>query len=123
MSWRVDVVGAAAACLVVGVPFVFYPLAGASATGATKAASTPPPCSTSQLVIWLNTEGQGTAGHVVYQLELTNLSLGPCTLNGFPGVSAVGITGRQVGHAAPRNHAVPTRVVVLAGGMTGSSVL
>src|SRR5438067_13911021 len=75
---------AAAASLVV----VTSSAAGRAATGTT--ASTPR-CANSQLVVWLDTQGNGAAGSITYDIELTNLSGHRCTLFGYPGVSAVSL--------------------------------
>ena len=40
-------------------------------------------------------------------LEISNTSGATCTLTGFPGVSAIGAGGRQLGLAAGRNSARP----------------
>ena len=82
-----------------------------------------PPCSTSGLVVWLDTTGNGAAGSIYYDLELTNLSAQSCTLRGYPGVSAVSLSGAQLGAAASRNpqHALVT--ITLATGQTAIAVL
>jgi len=80
-------------------------LAAASPAAAPRlavAASTPS-CSSASLVIWLNTQGSGAAGSSYYSLEFTNLSAGSCTLTGYPGVSGIDLSGRQLGSAASRN--------------------
>ncbi|PRQ12266.1 hypothetical protein C1Y63_01510 [Corynebacterium sp. 13CS0277] len=52
---------------------------------------------------------QGTAGHQLYRLQVTNT--GPhCTLLGYPGVSLVNAAGTQLGHAATRTGAEFTAV-------------
>jgi hypothetical protein len=73
--------------------------------------------------VWLNTSGNGAAGSVYYDLELTNLGHSACTLRGFPGVSAVDLAGRRIGAVASREpgHAVRTRT--LAPGATATAVL
>jgi hypothetical protein len=96
--------------------------AASPASGAGTTASTPS-CATSGLVVWLNTQGNGTAGSVYYNLEFTNLSGHACTLLGYPGVSAVDLAGHQLGSAASRNNAVKSRVVKLASGATAIAVL
>ena len=53
-------------------------------------------------MVWLDTQGNGAAGSSYYKLELTNLSGSACTVSGFPGISAVGIGGGQLGSAARR---------------------
>jgi hypothetical protein len=80
-------------------------------------------CTTSGLVVWLNTQGGGTAGSTYYTLELTHLSGRACTLLGYPGVSAVTLGGRRLGSAASRNSARPQRLVTLAPGATATAVL
>lgn len=71
-------------------------LAAAPAAGS---AVPPPSCNTGGLVIWV-TNGNGAAGSIYYQLELTNQSGHTCTLRGFPGVAAVNLDGHQLGRAA-----------------------
>ncbi len=61
-----------------------------------------PACANGQIDSWLNTAGNGAAGTVYYQLEFTNISAHACSLHGFPGVSAVSISGHQIGAAATR---------------------
>ena len=52
--------------------------------------------------MWINAEGSGTAGSFYYHLEITNLAASSCSLSGYPGVSAVGLGGGQLGSAARR---------------------
>ncbi len=79
-------------------------------------------CRTSGLVVWIDTQGNGAAGSVIYQLELTNQSGHPCSLVGYPGVSAVDLRGHQLGSAAGRSPS-PRRVVTLRNGATASAQL
>jgi hypothetical protein len=98
--------------------------AGASPARAGAAASHAlSPCSSAQLVIWLDTAGDGTAGSTYYNLEFTNLGSRTCTIAAFPGVSAIGLTGAQVGLAAARTNLGTTPVVQLAPGATATSVV
>ena len=92
----------------------------AAAQGAAAAA---PPCTTSGLVAWLDTQGNGAAGSVFYTLELTNLSGRTCTVEGYAGVSAVNLAGHALGSAAARDHTVTPRLVTLAGGASADAVL
>jgi hypothetical protein len=96
--------------------------AGAS-LAATGRASAAPRCSTSRLVIWLDTAGNGTAGSIYYKLHLTNLSRHSCTVRGYPGVSAVNLAGRQLGRSAMRETVQKPGVVTLAPGATATAVL
>jgi hypothetical protein len=81
-------------------------LAPAAALAATSSPAAPgatatPRCATSGLVVWLNVApGNDYAGGAYYDLEFTNLSGHACTLRGYPGVSAVSLTGRQLGSPA-----------------------
>jgi Protein of unknown function (DUF4232) len=92
-----------------------------SAPHAGAVQATTPSCATSGLDVWLNTQGNGTAGTTYYNLEFTNLSGSTCTLFGYPGVSAVTLTGTQLGSAASRGGTRHT--VTLANGATAHAVL
>jgi hypothetical protein len=75
-------------------------------------------------VIWLNNEpGGGAAGSVYYKLEFTNLSARPCTLRGYPGVSAVDLAGRRLGAAASREAFSQPSTVTLTRGATATATL
>jgi hypothetical protein len=82
-----------------------------------------PKCATSGLVVWLDTQGNGTLGSVYYNLQLTNLSGHKCTVTGYPGVSAVNLAGRQLGTAAARDTAKKAKAITLASGATAVAVL
>jgi hypothetical protein len=107
----------ALACAAALVPAVALASPGAGNTGRTAT----PACATSGLDVWLDTQGNGTAGTTFYNLEFTNLSGGTCTLFGFPGVSATNLTGTQLGSAAFRSGTPHT--VTLANGTTAIAVL
>jgi hypothetical protein len=80
-------------------------------------------CVTSRLVVWLDTQGNGTAGSIYYTLEFTNLSGQACALGGYPGVSAVNLAGHQLGSAASRDTARKPRMITLAAGASATAVL
>jgi hypothetical protein len=69
----------------------------------------------------MDTQGNGYAGGVGYTLKFTNLSGHACTLHGFPGVSAVSLTGGQLGKPAGWSGTPAT--VTLASGVTASATL
>ena len=97
----------------------------AALAAAASPASTPnagvPACQTSRLVVWMN-QGNGAAGTVFYTLMFTNLSGHACTLDGRPGVSAVSLSGHQIG--SPANWGPPAaHPVRLANGATAYAVL
>jgi Protein of unknown function (DUF4232) len=97
--------------------------ASAARSGRDAVTAATPSCSTGGLVIWLDTQGNGTAGTIFYTLEFTNLSGRTCTLRGYPGVSAINLSGGRVGSAASRltGHAVKT--ISLAKGATAKATL
>ncbi len=80
----------------------------------TAAAAATPPCTASGLDVWLNSTGSGTAGATYYALQFTNVSGHECTLSGYPGVSAVNSSGKQIGAAAIRNAEHKVAAVTLA---------
>jgi Protein of unknown function (DUF4232) len=98
--------------------------AAAASAGALVAASSPagaagaPGCQTGGLVIWLDTTGNGSLGHIDYNLRFTNQSGRRCTLRGFPGVSAVGLSGRQLGKPASRDHSRRVKTITIPNGKT-----
>lgn len=78
--------------------------AGTVATGRTAAHAAPTRCPSGFLTDWIGLPGDGAAGSVYYMLEISNTSGATCTLTGFPGVSATGANGRQLGSAAQRDY-------------------
>ena len=99
-------------------------VAGGPAAAATSAsAAAAPACQTGGLVVWVNTQGNGTAGTIFYTLNFTNLSGHPCTLRGFPGVSAVNLQGKTLGKAAARVSGQAVKNVTLTNGHTAHAVL
>jgi hypothetical protein len=80
-------------------------------------------CHTSQLRIWRGDPGDGAAGSVYYQLEFTNVSSSTCSLDGYPGVAAVGSGGHQLGSAAGRDRMFAPAMVKLGPGATAHAVL
>jgi Protein of unknown function (DUF4232) len=94
----------------------------APSSPAAPAASTPA-CSTAGVVVWMNTNGDGFAGGVGYTLNFTNLSGHACTLHGTPSVSAVTLSGHQLGRPASGNYSGNTPTVRLASGATATALL
>jgi hypothetical protein len=113
-------IGAAAvACAAALIPVAAL---AATASPAAPAASTPR-CATSGLVIWFSPQpGGGYAGGYYYNLNFTNLSGHACTLRGYPGVSAVGLSGQQLGSPAGWDNA-KLRTVRLANRATATAQL
>jgi hypothetical protein len=96
-------------------------IAVAPALGAQTAAA--PLCETPGLVVWLNTQGDGTAGSIYYTLEFTNLSGHACSLNGYPYIYGVGLAGANLGTAASFDHSRGPTAVTIAKGATAKAVL
>jgi Protein of unknown function (DUF4232) len=73
-------------------------------------------CPASGLVIWMDTPGSNAAGSVYYTLMFTNLSGHTCTLDGHPGVSAVGLGGHRIGSPAAWDPPAAQPVTLANGG-------
>ncbi len=117
---RRTVIAAAVASAAILLPAVA--LASSAGTAAPVAAAAAR-CPRADLTSWIGEPGDGTAGSTYYQLEISDISHHACTLYGFPGVSAVGTGGGQLGSPARRapGHAVKT--VTLAPGQTAHVIL
>jgi Domain of unknown function (DUF4232) len=98
-------------------------LAATSSPADPARAAAAPRCATSGLVLWLNTAGNGAAGSVYYNLYFTNLSGRPCTLKGYPRVSAVDLGGHRIGATASRETDKQPALVTLGRGVTATAVL
>jgi hypothetical protein len=114
-------------CAAVAIPTTALAASGSPAKPAaadrSAAAATPPRCGTGALTAWLGIPGDGSAGAVSYQLELSNTSSHACTLYGYPGVSALASGGHQLGRAAGHGPASANRLVTLGRGATAHAVL
>jgi hypothetical protein len=106
----------------VALPFVAASICAIGSTGYASATTTPR-CATSALVVWLNTQDDHAAGSSYYTLEFTNLSGHACTLQGFPGISAVDLANHQLGSAAQRTQTGTPRQVRLASNGAAAAVL
>jgi hypothetical protein len=94
------------------------------ASGAAFASSSVPACTAGDLGVWVAIDqGNGTAGSTYFPLQFTNLGRHACSLHGFPGVSAVGRSGQQLGSPAAWDHVRAPRTVVLAAGATAHAEL
>jgi len=113
-------VAAAAACAVLLMPAAALAAPG-SPSGPAAVAMTRP-CETSGLVIWIDTNGSGTAGSVFYHLEFTNLSGHRCSLNGFPFVRAVDLQRHRLGSRAQFDNRTPGNVTI-GRGKTAKAIL
>jgi hypothetical protein len=73
--------------------------------------------------VWRAAPGDGAAGSFFYELQFSNTSATPCTLRGFPGVSAVDRSGHQLGSPAGRDHRFAPSTVVVRPGRTAHVLL
>jgi Protein of unknown function (DUF4232) len=105
---RLATVTAATAAAVL-VPAIALAASGspvaASHTTAARSQAVAGRCQSGFLTDWIGLPGDAKAGSTWYMVEISNTSARTCTLYGFPGVSAVGAGGRQLGSQAARVHA------------------
>ena len=116
---RIAIAAAAVAAVAVAGPA----MAQASHSASVASSRAAPPCQSSGIDDWLDTNGNGAAGTVFFHLEFTNLSGQACTLQGFPFVFAVNLAGHQIGNRAQLDHAFPANTVTIANGKTIHAVL
>jgi hypothetical protein len=76
----------------------------------------PTTCPTKFLTVLLGPPN-GTAGHMNYEISFRNDSASACVMSGYPGVSFLDGSGRQIGVPAQRN-SIPHNPVTLAPGAT-----
>jgi hypothetical protein len=116
---------AVAAVLGLGIGSAVLATSASAAPVASAPSATPiGQCASGALAAWVGPErGDGAAGSIFYPLDFTNISSRTCTLQGFPGVSATTLGGKQLGNAASRDNGVPNKVVVLAPHATAHATL
>src|ERR1700723_2507482 len=110
MNFRAHAARRIAAVLALAVPGALAPALAPALALAQPSAARPaaaPGCQTPGLVIWLDTQGDGTAGGTYYNLEFTNLSGQACTLNGFPFINGVNLADKALGSSASFSHLQP----------------
>jgi hypothetical protein len=103
--------------------------AGSSAGSAVPALPSPsattsaaaPMCATSQLSAALG-DGNAGAGQVYRYLVIINSSRTTCHLTGFPGLSLLDASGRQIGAAATYDHLGYTPVVLAPGASASDTI-
>jgi Protein of unknown function (DUF4232) len=110
--------GVALACAAIALPAAAL---AASSTPSRPATAAAPGCAAASTQVWLGIPGNGTAGAVFYQLEISNVGHHTCSLFGYPGVSAVNGSGRQVG--LPASHSGVRHTVILRPGATSHVIL
>jgi predicted small lipoprotein YifL len=89
----------------------------AQTTTTTAATAAVGRCLKSQLVAWLAIPRTGMTNESnIYDLQLSNISSRACTMYGYPGVSATGRGGKQLGSAAGRAGGLEFLVTLAPGG-------
>jgi Domain of unknown function (DUF4232) len=116
---------AAASALALGVGAVVWATSPASAAvAAANRPADPARCATSAISVWVDAnQNNGAAGTIESALEFTNISGKPCTLIGYPGVTATSATGKQLGDGAGWNPLYPARLVTIPAGGTAHADL
>jgi hypothetical protein len=97
-------------------------IAAPAASGDASAASTPA-CTTSGLVVWLDTNSNGALGSIFFNMMFANESGHRCTVTGYPGVSAVDLNGHQLGAAASHDSGVKKKTITLNNGQAATAEL
>jgi hypothetical protein len=119
LTWRGSTTRVA--CCAVVLALTATAAAGASTRDARTTAAAN--CTPAHTQVWLGLGlGGGTAGSIYYPLEFSNVGHSACTLRGFPGVSAIGSGGGQIGPAASHN-GQHHGTVTLAPGATAHAIL
>jgi hypothetical protein len=78
-------------------------------------------CQTSALKVSLG-KADATAGTTFYPLKFVNTGKSSCTLRGYPGVSAVTSSGKQIGNSASRSGGTFRTVTVAPGKQQSASI-
>jgi hypothetical protein len=102
-----------------------YAATSSPASPAARAAAAVPECTGGLgLGAWVAIgQANGAAGTIYYPLEFTNTSGHTCSLYGYPGVSAIGGTGQQLGSPAGWYGLNGAQRVILAPGATAHTIL
>ena len=93
-----------------------WPASAGSSPPGTGPPSRPsvPACISTHTRVWYGVPGDGATGHIFFQLQFSNIGHSTCSFFGYPGVSAVGSHGNQVGQ--PASHSGTRLTVTLAPG-------
>jgi len=104
---------AVSAALTMGIGATAWAASSASAAPAAPAAI--PRCQAGDLGVWVNADSEdGAAGHQYFHMDFTNLTHHTCYLDGYPGVSAVNLSEKQIGAAARQDPVAPAKVIDIA---------
>jgi Protein of unknown function (DUF4232) len=91
----------------------------ASAAPAAPVAARTPAATSAGLEVWVGRDlSQGAAGTLVFPLEFTNITGHAMTIRGYPGVSALNASGKQLGAAAGWDAVYPAKTITIPAGGT-----
>ena len=110
---------AIAVCAAIGIPAVAMAATDRPTAPAQPAVAR---CTSADLDIWAGVPGNQGMEQTALQVQLSDISARPCTLDGFPRVLAVSSTGRQLGDAAGKG-AGKFRLITLRYGQTAHFTL
>lgn len=96
-------------------------VSAATLATAAKPAANPGTCKASRLVVWLDTSEDAAAGSTTYTLEFTNESGHPCSLAGYPRVSAVDLRDHSLGSLGSPDRPTHPAALNIANGATASA--
>ena len=94
----------------------------AAATVGGNATAGTPRCGASTLALSVK-NGGGGLGHQFYLIRLRNKSRHSCKLGGYPGVSLLNASHRQMGRSAKRDTGFKSHLFTLRPGQTGVAAL
>jgi hypothetical protein len=94
-----------------------------AASGSGQASGSPAACPTSSLRVATAPGSGGAAGSFYFDLTFTNTGSKSCTLYGYPGVSFITASGRQLGAAATEDPTYPRELVTLTPGAVAHAEL
>jgi hypothetical protein len=78
-------------------------------------------CRGTSTEVWLGLPGNGAAGTILYEIQISNIGHSTCTFFGYPGVSELNIHGAEVGKSA--SHSGAKKLVTVKPGGTAHFVL
>ncbi|MFJ4408300.1 MULTISPECIES: DUF4232 domain-containing protein [unclassified Streptomyces] len=118
---RMSSLAVGAAAFSTAASFAVLGASPATAVAPASDTSSTPMCATSQLTASLGGQDAG-AGNLYRYLVLTNHSGTTCHLTGFPGLSLLDASGKQIGAPATREHNGYAAVVLRPGGKVSDTI-
>lgn len=111
-------VGLGLAAMTIALPTAALAASGSSAAPGLLAA---PPCTAAHTTVWMGFPADSGMSHQIWQLQFSNIGTSACTFYGYPGVSELNYSAKQVG--LPATHGGTKLLVTLAPGGTAHVVL